>query len=870
MAQTLTQKTVNTFVKGLITESSELTHPEGASVDELNCSLEKDGSRRRRSALRLETDSVLSPSTQFYEVYYHPDYFSNVMSTEGQLINTTTWKNVGGKANLEFLVVQVGDKLYFLEKAKSPLAKSWIMDDNVYGFLDGADKVRFREDFSSVGTETSIGYNSVINGIGYDSVSTGINWLTLGGTNYVHNKFPTVKINGTEYYGDTSEVISSSEDTNLKVAKRIAQILNDPTQPNSLFSGGYRANVDPSTSAIYFTHLTYVNLSGFTANNNHNVAENRVQVTSINGALVVASPAIDTFYIEYDTTTKQISSTQIDFKERDFEWQGTDAEVTDTYFDTLTAAEPETFSLTRQYDAKNCGWSIDTNASTTANPPKYTGEALTHPWYSGKDADGDYNRGEFLEVYTGTSLTSNGRLIVDVFNKVRALDSDTDLATEVETERFRTVAAYAGRVFFSGIDSAKAGGKVYFSGLLNRLADIGHCYQRNDPTSETLSDLLDTDGGFVNIPDAHNIRQLHVLGASLLVFAENGVWAIAGVDNVFRATEYAVTQVSDIGLVNEKSFVVAGGQPFWWSKVGIYGMTQDEVTGGPKPNNISLPTIQTFWDNINNEKKAQVFAEYDAISQRIYWFYPEDTEDVDYKYNNILILDIPLKAFYPWKIADEATSTDYVVGSSYFSGLGATSTEEPVVDNGEQVTDSTGEDIVATMYKDFIQEETQIKLLVRDGATGKLTVGEFAGDTFLDWGTGEYVSYAESAYDFMGDMISNKTAPYVSTYFRVTEDGYVANGSGGYDLKNPSSCKLSVSWNLNKQTSTPREVYRLKDVPVVDPDNLGVFPYPTDTVITRSKVRGKGKVMKLRFESTAGYDFHLIGYEVLGGKNTTY
>lgn len=101
MAQTLTQKTVNTFVKGLITESSELTHPEGASVDELNCSLEKDGSRRRRSALRLETDSVLSPSTQFYEAYYPPNGFSNVMSTEGELINTTTWKNVGGKANLE-------------------------------------------------------------------------------------------------------------------------------------------------------------------------------------------------------------------------------------------------------------------------------------------------------------------------------------------------------------------------------------------------------------------------------------------------------------------------------------------------------------------------------------------------------------------------------------------------------------------------------------------------------------------------------------------------------------------------------------------------------------------------------------------------
>ena len=36
MAQSLSQKTTNTFIKGLITEAGELTFPEGASVDELN------------------------------------------------------------------------------------------------------------------------------------------------------------------------------------------------------------------------------------------------------------------------------------------------------------------------------------------------------------------------------------------------------------------------------------------------------------------------------------------------------------------------------------------------------------------------------------------------------------------------------------------------------------------------------------------------------------------------------------------------------------------------------------------------------------------------------------------------------------------
>ncbi len=51
----------------------------------------------------------------------------------------------------------------------------------------------------------------------------------------------------------------------------------------------------------------------------------------------------------------------------------------------------------------------------------------------------------------------------------------------------------------------------------------------------------------------------------------------------------------------------------------------------------------------------------------------------------------------------------------------------------------------------------------------------------------------------------------MTTYMRVTEDGYVASGAG-YEFINPSSCLMSVSWNLSKSGSTPREIYKLKDV----------------------------------------------------------
>ena len=707
MPQSLIQRTVNTFVKGLITEASELTFPESASVDELNCSLERDGTRRRRQALTYEDNHVLS----------------DVVVPQGALVQTLDWYNVAGQPNLEFLVVQVNNTLYFYEKSADPLSA---------------------------------------------------------------NK-----------YADT------------------------------------------------------VNLDSYSASNNLSPSDERIQVTSLNGTLIVASPAINTFYVSFDTSAQTFSESVISFKERDFEWQGTDNEVTNEYFSNDSSP-----SSRRTYDAKNVGW------GQGGGPSTYT-YALTHAWYAGKDANGAFSATDWEEIYSGSSLAANGHFVVNVFSKNRS-----GLTTEVETARFRTVAAYAGRVFYSGIDSAKNGGKVYFSRLTERMADVGNCFQVYDPTSEIISDLLDTDGGVVIIPDAHNIRKLHVIGASLLVFAENGVWAVAGVDNVFRATEYAITRISDTGLTNENSFIVADGLPTWWSKTGIYAIQQGESLNVPSAVNLSLESIQTFWNKIPNEKKAQVHVEYDKINQRVFWFYPDANETVDYKYNNIIILDLALRAFYPWRIEDQDANTSYIIGSSYYAGLGATSTETQVV-NGADTIINGSDTVIATLYRDYLQGDSEIKVLVRDGTTGKMTFATFRGFTYLDWGTADYKSYAEAGYDFMGDMTSFKTAPYVTTYMRVTEDGYVASGAG-YDFINPSSCLMSVSWNLSKANSTPREIYKLKDVPVVDPNALGSFNYPTDTVVTKSKVRGRGRSMKLRFESAAGKDFHLVGYEVIGGKNNTY
>ena len=102
-----------------------------------------------------------------------------------------------------------------------------------------------------------------------------------------------------------------------------------------------------------------------------------------------------------------------------------------------------------------------------------------------------------------------------------------------------------------------------FSQLIDDFYQLGECLQQNDPTSEQISDLLATDGGTIRVSGAVGIKVLYVIDASLYIFAENGVWRIEGIDGVFSPTGFAVKKITDVGIVDAGSFVVADGSPIW-------------------------------------------------------------------------------------------------------------------------------------------------------------------------------------------------------------------------------------------------------------------------------------------------------------------
>jgi hypothetical protein len=718
MPQSLSQKAVNNFVRGLITEAGELTFPEGASVDELNCELHRDGSRRRRLGLALESNHVLSSFTV----------------SNSEIVHTGDWLNVGGTTELEFLVVQKGSNLYFYNKAELPYSSQ--------GYTDYID-LTAHEYAGSSGAETA-----------------------------------------------------------------------------------------------------------------------KCQFASLNGNLIVSSEAINTIYVTFDSASvgNEFSSVEISFKIRDFDWQGD----TDTY---KTAGATD---AARTYDTKNAGW-VDTKgeaARTTwsaANSGNYP--PLTHPWFAGKNSSGNFDAAEWDKVFAGNTLTSNGHYILDFFSKVRS-----GLTTETINTRFKTVASFGGRVFYSGIGDAEHSGHVLFSKIVEGVTDLGICHQVNDPTAEYLSDLLDSDGGIIVIPDAVNIQLIYPYQTSLFVFAENGVWQIAGVDGVFKASQYSINRVSKIGILNPQTFISAEGTPFWWSRFGIHTLGTDSVSGQGQETNISLTTIQTFWDQIDTSVKRKVTAVYDNVNKKIYWAYPNANETVDAKLNNFLILDLALQAFVPWSVPDQASSTDCVVGLAFYSGFGADTLELDVTSNGglDDVVTSAGDDVVSSQISGFATGDPSIVLLVRDGTTNKMTMASFSSTSFLDWGDTNYSSFAVTGYDFVGDLLTKKNAPYIAVYSRLTEEGFTGNEVDGYEPIRPSSLLVSAAWDFKDTFSSTQQAYRLKQPVVVNPSDLSNFSYPEDVITTRLKIRGHGRSMRIKYESEQGKDFILLGWGMIQGRNTRF
>jgi hypothetical protein len=624
-----------------------------------------------------------------------------------------------------------------------------------------------------------------------------------------------------------------------------------------LHTGSYLYFVDlrvsPLSSGLLGQQVNLIpfGVAGYSAFSNLSFA-------AIKGQLVVAGEGLSTIRVEYSSITGVISASPISFRIRDFEYFSDKQNLLKKGL-----AQPP---VHRQYDTLNSGWPIEKVADFIGRYGGYP--ELTKPYYSTKDGNGWPSLHDWYKIEGGSTLITNGHYILDLYTMNRDNVSGVSGINRVaaskgfgpETTRFTSVASYAGRIFFAGMISKRSTSRIYFSQVIQDGFEFGDLYSINDPTAEYLSDLLDTDGGYINLPDAEGITHLHVMGTHLLVFATNGVWAITGADDVFRATSYSVNRISDAGLKNRGSFVSARGRPYWWSYFGIHTVAISEFKNLEEAS-ITDKTIKTFYQKIPSLTRENTSGSYDEQNNQVVWTYGSDDEL--YRHRNMLVLDESAGAFAPWQLS--SFEGDPFIASAFFNRhLPEEEVLENVLDlNGQRVLDSNGEEVVIAIRRRRSRTSALTYIVVDN--SGQVFFAYVDDESFLDWHRNDYRAFLETGHNFMSDLSTSKNTPYVTVLCKRTETVWGEEEAP----EKQSSLFVTAYWDFRSVPAFPaQQVYRIHRY--IMPASIGqTFESEHSNVQTKIVPRGRGKALKLRFEGERGKDFHLIGFETQDAKNAT-
>ena len=679
---------------------------------------------------------------------------------------------------------------------------------------------------------------------------------------------------------------------------------------------------------LYFYDLLSDEISASPLNGGSAVAipgdcRRRIQTTVVANKLIVASGSRQIHVLSYDPMTDIVSLESHGITVRDTWGVESDLEVDE---------RPVPLAVEHRYNLINQGWGA---TDPDANVPYYEQFHNVQGMYPsnadlahlGRDVNDDekFNPALLTRNFLGSTPAAKGHNIIDLFDRgvsrSTVAGSGTTLRTNfrvapwgtgisgaqalIDTSgvtklsglpadrtetSINTVATYAGRAFYGGMESEvldgdvrspSLGSYILFTQIVDNTEKLGMCYQEADPTSADISDLIDTDGGIIKIPEMSQCIRMINIGRSLVVFAENGVWEISGGESNFTATSFEVTKISSVGVVGQNAVVNAEGSVFYWSTGGIYTLQLDDVSQRVTAVNITESTIQSFYDSIPTAGRVSAYASYDPASKKIQWLY-NDRDSYDgvtdrAHFNRALTLDIVLGAFYPWTVGSTGVESPYIAAPLITPNRVNFDLEFNVVSSGNSVI--AGADNVVQTASLPTSGDTRTKYLtVRPDTidTYQITFSLENDATFVDWKTDNSVgvdapAFMITGYELLGDIQRDKQVDYLTMHFLRSETGFELV-DGELEAVNPSSCTTQVQWDFASSTASGKlgnafEAYRLTRNYIPE-DEFDPFDYGYKVITTKNKLRGSGTAISLRFDTKAAHDLQLLGWAINSSGNT--
>jgi hypothetical protein len=455
-----------------------------------------------------------------------------------------------------------------------------------------------------------------------------------------------------------------------------------------------------------------------------------------------------------------------------------------------------------------------------------------------------------------------------------------------------TVQAYAGRMFYAGFGTEVTEGDIYspdmgshvlFSQVIEGSEDFSKCYQVGDPTYAPDPTLVATDGGFIRIAEAIDIVGMEVAGAHLFVFASNGVWQITGNDRSgFSADSFQVIKVSNFGTRLRESIVSSEGSVFYWGDAGMYTITQGSLTTGASTGtynvqDISKDTIQAYYNDLIQQKDTlRVAGAYDPFIKTVVWTWSYgDIMNTSYVAGR-LKFSRTLNAFSVDEIGNMEGTSPHIITPLPVELFSANTLDFNIVAGSDNVV--AGVDNVIASVTSSSDQISGLKYttLSTDNGTLAITFSEFTDGTFTDWQ--KFDSVGVDAAGLMafapvtgGTISLHKQAPYLFLAFERTETGVEEEDGGDFSLTGESSCRLQSRWDFSSGSqsgkwSNERQAYRSRRHYI--PQDLN-DPFDTgyDLVISKNKLRGRGRALSIVLSTEPLKDCRLIGWSLLVNAN---
>jgi hypothetical protein len=792
---------------GLNTEASEVSFPDGYTTDEANYELLLDGSRRRRKGLAAETGGATLTTEAL---------------TSSEVTQSFLWKNVGGDPTKRFWVHKIESHLYFSDDTTAP-SSSWhssSVDLDLYNALttmstQPVDFTSGKGELFVAGANLSqalrISYDSSGDVFDVKQIDIQIrdfrdidDGVPLTYTPPDDGTPAIAEIDADHYYNLTnrgwraSDIITFATDVNSYPSKNMA------------WHRGYRRQTDVSYSDLDGIQVfNSSKLQGEAVGNNSSAPLGSLFVKVSDDTYGFSEGITDDIANTLSDLAVAITLDSADPWELTIDENGHSHSISDTIqFHGIFMSYNKTGGGSQTHNVRGGVYTVTgTNANDwTINFPKPTdySSIITGPsayWYNTP----------VLSRSTGGGVTSKGPKAIEF---------------------------HESRLWYAGVDSTAFADHIFFSQIAQSEYNYNRCHMQADPTDPNINTIVASDGGYIVVPNIGNVLKLVSTRSSLLVFSDQGVWEVSGTRNgAFSPTNYTVRQITDAECTSPYSPVRIDNNVFYTGPKGVYAIGPNQYTGVLEAVNASEGRIQTVWNKIGLSFQPLVKTVYDDAKKRLYFLTGgagnlragASVSSALRHYNIALVLDLRLGSWYKYEFNSDTTNG--ILGAFAISGA------------------------------DDSESAKKVKFLCQTAAT-TVTTCDLDQTDYIDFdGSESPLPYMVTGWDNIGDFQRRRQAPVITVYAKRTETGYTATGNG-YDPVNESSSLLTAYWDwtddsVSGKIGSQKETYRhVRGFVPSATDDVDGYP----VVVTRNKVRGRGRVLQLRFDGAATKDSYLLGF----------